>query len=84
MAASRTAQRAQVKDALEAARMRLGDTYYVVSQKWWASWRQYVGYDQGLEGSLEQLSVSGASTLHKKTLRCRLPRSLKLSSKAKP
>ena len=61
MAASRTAQRAQVKDALEAARMRLGDTYYVVSQKWWASWRQYVGYDQGLEGSLEQLSVSGAS-----------------------
>ncbi|KAH8074701.1 ubiquitinyl hydrolase [Aureococcus anophagefferens] len=61
MAASRTAQRAQVKDALEAARMRLGDTYYVVSQKWWASWRQYVGYDQGLEGSLEQLSVSGSA-----------------------
>ena len=58
MATSRGQQRAQVKEALERSRMRTGETYYVVSQKWWASWRVWVGFDEGsVEGAMEGLSV---------------------------
>ncbi|THU66409.1 hypothetical protein C4D60_Mb05t13840 [Musa balbisiana] len=37
------------------ARIKEGDLYYLVSQRWWMEWQQYVGLDQSDDNSNEGL-----------------------------
>ena len=55
-----TEQRRAVKDVLDGPeRQRLGDVYYVLSQKWWAAWRQHVAYEKS--DSSSSLDLAGLS-----------------------
>ena len=40
-------ERKLIEQCLVTHRKKLGDTYYVLSFKWWQLWKDYVGYDQG-------------------------------------
>ena len=57
MAPAPSAQKREVEQAHKASRLKLGDRYYVLSQKWWAAWRDHVAYDDGGEG-LERLRLN--------------------------
>jgi len=52
-------QRRAIKAALDDPRQKLGDVHYVLSQKWWAAWRQHVGYEKG--DSPSSLDLAGLS-----------------------
>lgn len=55
-----TDQRRAVKDVLDGPeRQRIGDVYYVLSQKWWAAWRQHVAYEKS--DSSSSLDLAGLS-----------------------
>ena len=55
-----TEQRRAIKDVLDGPeRQRLGDVYYVLSQKWWAAWRQHVAYEKS--DSSSSLDLAGLS-----------------------
>ena len=38
-------QRKRIKE-LDQVAMRVGDVYYLVNCRWWALWKQYVGWDR--------------------------------------
>ena len=55
-----TDQRRAVQDVLDGPeRQRVGDVYYVLSQKWWAAWRQHVAYEKS--DSSSSLDLAGLS-----------------------
>ena len=57
MEASRQKQCALVRRAMEAP-LRGGDLYYVLSTKWFSSWRRYVGFDGSEEDDVEPGPIS--------------------------
>jgi len=38
-------EKKNVKNLMKEAQMQLGDSWYVMSSKWWDQWAEYVGYD---------------------------------------
>jgi len=39
-------ERKLIEQCLATHRKKLGDTYYVLSFKWWQLWKDYVGYEE--------------------------------------